>query len=98
TGKKWGLLRDRTRAPDRTRREDSAGECSQLVAPGLALQVATLLIPGAQHDALDGLAFHQRIVYGRPMRVAVNDAADARGFEGGCHGCRVDIHDLRDGP
>src|SRR6185437_4385298 len=94
---KWDLRRDPGRVQDQVLDGDSAGQSSQLITPGLTLQIATLLIPGTQHDALDRFALHQRIVYGGPVGVAVDDAADAPSLESRRHSGGIDIHDLRDG-
>ena len=74
-----------------------SGAGSQLVASVLVRQIAALLIPSTEHDALDGLIPDQRIVHSGSMRVAVNHPADSRGLESRSYRCGVDVHDLRDG-
>ena len=48
------------------------GQGAQLVAAALVEQVAALLVPRAEHDALHGATLDQRIVHGRPMGMAMD--------------------------
>src|SRR5215475_139878 len=66
----------------------------QLVATALVAQKASLLVPGAEHDALCRLAIELEIVDARPVSMAVKQAADARGTEGRRHRLRIDVHDV----
>jgi hypothetical protein len=61
------------------------------------VQVAALLVPGTQHDALRCLAVHLQIVYAGSVGVAVDHAAHARGAERRGHRAGIHVHDVRHG-
>src|SRR2546430_870115 len=73
-----------------------ARQLEQLVPAALIHQVASLLVPGAEHDALRRLAIDAQLVDAGPVSVPVNDAPDAGRPQSGRDGFAIDIHDVRD--
>src|SRR5437879_1273367 len=75
-------------------RSPRARQLAQLVSAALAAQVAPLLVPGAEHDALCRTALGLDVMHARAVRVPVDHAPHPggpkrRGHRGGIH-----VHDV----
>src|SRR6202047_2857538 len=67
---------------------------AQLVATPLAAQVAALLVPGAEHDALRRAAIGLEIMYARAVGVPVDHAPPPGGPKRRGHRVGIHVHDV----
>ena len=78
-------------------RLSSARQLAQGVLSVLVEQETALLVPGPEHDALDGLSPRQRIVHRGPVGVTMDHLAYLCDTEGLFYRARIYVHDARQG-
>ena len=71
-----------------------AGQLVQFISAVVVGKIASVFVPGPQHDPLRGLALDRQLMDAGPMRMAVDDSAHAGDLECRGHCVRVHVHNL----